>query len=648
MPLYNGPDQQAECQRSGKKCRASELVRDGRNPGLLVLPEWADPWDPLEHPYLPDAEEGKASFPLSPENMPNPAFTLAGVYSTTLTLNWTVAQLIGPRAETYVLYKATNGSAYSVLYTYALDYTNATGHVANIGVKKDYGHIYYVQQSQNDPNSGVILAADQYFSNVVLLAHCDGLNAAQTFPDSSSYNHTCTTVNAGPTNNTAIAKFGTASAVCGATVGAANGVARYNPTGTEFNLTSDFTIEGQMYMPSAILGSNTPVISLKTAANATVGNISMATTGGNFKLLFSLIPNNLASMAPAGFVAFTPDAWHSFTLVLSGKIASLYVDGALSSTGTFASTATFDAVSRVEFGGDNAASIFYQGYLDEIRFTNGVARYTGAYTPPTIAFPDLSAFDPYFASVSWLTHLDGALTDSSPYNRAPTLTGNPALTGAQFKFGTGSLAFTGGVGNYVSAPIVAGAELDLSSGDFTIELWVNRPALGGGDYLIYTGDATGKKGFYMNLTNTQISAGFDDGSGTYLDTVLPLGGITAGAWNHVVLQRRANVYDLYVNGTRGTPASTATVHPAGTQFRFGGSVAAFGGPSLNGYMDEIRVTKGVARYTGNFPPPTAPFSTTTVPPTVYTYYIAAVDSLGDAVATTNVLTLTVTGTGVIT
>lgn len=64
---FERPGQLATCMRSGIKCLASELVRDGRNPGLLVLPDWADDFHPQEKPYEPHDKEGVPRFPLAPE-----------------------------------------------------------------------------------------------------------------------------------------------------------------------------------------------------------------------------------------------------------------------------------------------------------------------------------------------------------------------------------------------------------------------------------------------------------------------------------------------------------------------------------------------------------------------------------------------------
>lgn len=124
MPKYLPGGQLAECMRSGIKCLASQLVRDGRNPQLLVLPEWADPSHPQESPYVPNDDEGKAHYPIAPDddfNVP-PVLSLDLVLLTG-TLTWTQADTIGPRVESYKVYRAT-GLTYVLLTTLSVDFGN--------------------------------------------------------------------------------------------------------------------------------------------------------------------------------------------------------------------------------------------------------------------------------------------------------------------------------------------------------------------------------------------------------------------------------------------------------------------------------------------------------------------------------------------
>jgi hypothetical protein len=102
-----GKGQIAVCMRSGIKCKASELVRDGHDPNLLVLPEWADPAHPQERPYVPDDTEGLPRWDVVPDITPkvNPVLT-ATPDVTVIELTWTPAEFqAGPRVEEYDVYR---------------------------------------------------------------------------------------------------------------------------------------------------------------------------------------------------------------------------------------------------------------------------------------------------------------------------------------------------------------------------------------------------------------------------------------------------------------------------------------------------------------------------------------------------------------
>lgn len=111
--------------RSGIKCKASELVRDGRIPSLLVLPEWADPPQPQERPYVPNDVEGKAPFDISPDVTPVVPPVLAAEASEeelAVVLQWSAAEFTaGPRIEDYDVYRS-DGGAFTLLDTIVLEY----------------------------------------------------------------------------------------------------------------------------------------------------------------------------------------------------------------------------------------------------------------------------------------------------------------------------------------------------------------------------------------------------------------------------------------------------------------------------------------------------------------------------------------------
>jgi hypothetical protein len=87
--------------------------------------------------------------------------------------------------------------------------------------------------------------------------------------------------------------------------------------------------------------------------------------------------------------------------------------------------------------------------------------------------------------------------------------------------------------------------------------------------------------------------------------------VSQGVWHHVALVRYGNTLTTYVDGVAGTPADCTGISfgDSGFTVQLGGVNNAPYDAPLNGYIDEFRVTKGVARYTGSFTPPTQAFPT---------------------------------------
>jgi hypothetical protein len=82
--------------------------------------------------------------------------------------------------------------------------------------------------------------------------------------------------------------------------------------------------------------------------------------------------------------------------------------------------------------------------------------------------------------------------------------------------------------------------------------------------------------------------------------------ITAGTWNHIAVTRSGITVRLFVNGivvaTNTSSLSLSNTLPLGVGIQTSSITN-----SLNGYLSDTRITKGVARYTANFTPPTEPF-----------------------------------------
>jgi hypothetical protein len=227
------------------------------------------------------------------------------------------------------------------------------------------------------------------------------------------------------------------------------------------------------------------------------------------------------------------------------------------------------------------------------------------------------------ANTVLLLHCDGdddgtTFTDSGTTGHTITVSGNAHTDTTVKKFGTASYQ-SDGTGDFLSVP--DHADWDFAAGDFTIECYVRHSSLSGNQGLFgqeHGGDP--EQGWYFEKHNAGI---VDDGyifrwrntdgdrvgyewSETELD-------IVQDAWYHLALVRYGTRLTLYIDGQEQQIRVTEV--PIGeTTLRDADGVLLIGKDSndlvLNGYMDEIRISKGVARYTDNFTPPGSAFPIT--------------------------------------
>ena len=213
--------------------------------------------------------------------------------------------------------------------------------------------------------------------------------------------------------------------------------------------------------------------------------------------------------------------------------------------------------------------------------------------------------DPVFNNVSLLLHGNGTngsttITDSSPTPKTVTAAGNAPISTAQSKFGGASIAFDG-AGDY----LLTNASNDfLLDGDFTIEgfIYLNTvPTVQPG--IIHLPNATGGNNFYLNFRGSLVLGV------TNTTAVIALSpSFSANTWQHFAVTRSSNTLRVYANGSSGTAVTNSVSFGSSTLQNFIGADRSLSSNNFfNGYIDDLRITKGVARYTSNFTPPTAPF-----------------------------------------
>jgi len=201
--------------------------------------------------------------------------------------------------------------------------------------------------------------------------------------------------------------------------------------------------------------------------------------------------------------------------------------------------------------------------------------------------------DLYRSNVSLLLHGNGTngsttITDSSPSPKTVTAFGNAQISTAQSKFGGASIALDG-TGDYLNT---SAGSINQRTEPFTIESWAwistrtNFVLLSTTTFywqevggIVYFGDS--------GANPIQISS-----------SELPL-----SDWFHVAISFDATTYRIFIGGVqKGITTTLLSNNVLGSI-----SIGARGSSVLTGYLDDFRITKGVARYTSNFTPPTAPF-----------------------------------------
>lgn len=211
-----------------------------------------------------------------------------------------------------------------------------------------------------------------------------------------------------------------------------------------------------------------------------------------------------------------------------------------------------------------------------------------------------------------LLHFDGAdaaTTFTDENGRTWTGAADAQLDTAQKKFGTASLLLDG-TGDYIDTP--DHADFAFGSGNFTIEMFIKKNVDDASLYLCGQGDAAASLGdlaWFINFNaNNTIRGEMLSSTTEYPAT--STGTITGTSWHHIALVRNGNTMTLYLDGvadgtadvTGVTMVNSASKPTIGRQ----GEYASV--PYFNGWIDEVRISN-VARYTGNFTPPTVAFGT---------------------------------------
>lgn len=213
-----------------------------------------------------------------------------------------------------------------------------------------------------------------------------------------------------------------------------------------------------------------------------------------------------------------------------------------------------------------------------------------------------STIDPFRNYVTYHHHCDDRVESVSGQQVIPL--GNAAISTSVKKFGSGSYAFDG-TGDYTYLP--TSSAFAFSTAPFTMEGWFRFNTAQTYAYMF----SQWSGGFLFGIAGGQLSFWSADGtqSTTYAFTPTP------GQWYNLAVDRDAsNNLRIYVDGVMVAKTTGFNKLVGGSSASFWTGDAYGFNNGLNGYADEIRLTKGVARYASDagFTVLNAPFSTATL------------------------------------
>lgn len=288
------------------------------------------------------------------------------------------------------------------------------------------------------------------------------------------------------------------------------------------------------------------------------------------------------------------NTWTYLAFTVSGGTITHYINGVSSGTGTWYGMSSTTDLLRI----GRVFNTYWNGYISNLRISTNARTITLPTSPLTSD-----------ANTALLCKYDNAgIPDSAMMNDLETV-GNAQVSTSVKKFGTGSISLDG-TGDWLQLPTTT--NFDLGTGDFTIEGWVYFNSFGN-----YSLVGKWSSGGYAWIVQTRTDIGgngirfYTGNNGSLSSNYTFLWSPSNSTWYHLAITRSGSNLKLFIDGTQ--QGSTATIGSQSLSSTSGVCTVGATGDGFdqnwNGYIDDLRITKGYARYTSNFTAPTAAFPT---------------------------------------
>jgi hypothetical protein len=486
-------------------------------------------------------------------------------------------------------YTGTMTNGFAGGYRIARDYSSTylTGYISNLRVVKGTA----VYTSNFTPSTTPLTA----ISGTSLLT-CQ----SNRFVDNSSNNFTITT--SGSPSVQAFSPFNPSASWSAATYGGSgyfDGSGDYLTATTSSLNTTTFTLEFWGYF--TVLNSGSPYYVFNLSGGGS-GQLLIGKNDPGFPGRCLFVDNSGSTVFNLQGGTINANEWTHFACVKDGANASLWINGTrVATTSSAATSPTFSGTSAF-WGGLNSSVAVITGYLSSFRLVSGSAVYSTSSTSITVPTAPLTAIT---NTSLLLNYTNAGIYDATSKNDLETV-GNAQISTAQSKWGGSSMAFDGTT-DYLLTNVASSDLYSFGSGDWTVEFWVRFNNTTGDGCIFDTRNATDTLNVTILRSTTTIL--FQTGGSTRITS----GTITSNVWYHVAVARSGTSTKMFIDGTQaGSTYTDTTSYTAGANRPIIGAVSLSGFvgiSSLNGYIQDLRVTKGYARYTTNFTAPTAAFPT---------------------------------------
>ena len=362
--------------------------------------------------------------------------------------------------------------------------------------------------------------------------------------------------------------------------------------------TSNWSIECYYCNSAAYAGTVYPRIVSKSivAAVNTSGAWGLGTRNGTTDEVYFAY-NTGTSFTSIGTSFNVNDfAWHHLVATYDGSRIRVFVDGVLRANAvpTISSfgTATGDPVL---IGYQSRDANYINGYVSGLRIVKGgiptsyqtasTTNGTSIFTPPSA--PVTTSSQGASGTSLLLNFTNAGITDATAKNDLETV-GNAQISTTQSKFGGSSMAFDG-TGDWLT--VINNPNLQMGSGDFTIEGWFYLSATSVAYGIVSKGTST--TGWSVNITSgNKLQFSYTSSNLTGATT------LSSATWYYFAVVRSGTAtgnLKVYLNGSAdATSAGAVTDNFNQTNIMYIGADRV-GGSALNGYIDDLRITKGFAR-----------------------------------------------------